>query len=71
MTDFHLAMNRWIPVEERLPEKYQEVIVLRSDDGCEKAKFSEVFYSMQNFAFIIKTVTHWMPLPEKPEGVKD
>lgn len=57
------AWNRrpagWIPVEERLPEK-GECLVAHTDGTVHSASviFGEDF----------RHCTHWMPLPQPPEG---
>lgn len=70
-----VTIQRWIPVEERLPERDCRVAVLyrfpRSD-----MKFSTVFdyYASDPAPHFQHTmgeggpiVTHWMPLPEAPK----
>ena len=71
----HEWERRWIPVEERLPERKMRVLV--AIRGCvvwggsyrpdTKKKFvldgSDAFQRM-NF---LKSITHWMPLPEPPK----
>lgn len=57
---------RWIPVEERLPE--EKAIVT----ACIKNRrvFPDVFYiegCWYSAKGIVEGVTHWMPLPTKPE----
>lgn len=69
------AVNRWIPVEEALPEDGQRVLI------CSKSKrlFDVVFRAnaqMPSFdtkvfgkvyAWYYEDVIKWMPLPELPE----
>lgn len=69
--------NRWIPVEERLPENDHSVLVIVSgrignihlDRAIELAEFSmdegwvlEMWPEWEN-----PTVTHWKPMPKGPE----
>lgn len=72
-----LSRDRWISVEERLPEPKTEVMVAY-DDG-------EVWCLWQNWAndteddrleyytndYAIHTVTHWMPLPSPPDHIRE
>lgn len=66
-----VTIQRWIPVEERLPEKFITVIVqmpgekplptvtwgFLTDDG----------WYANYFVRDLGEVTHWMPLPEPPK----
>lgn len=62
---------RWIPVTERLPEEGQYVLVsYRTISGAMRAVSywflddrNKVRWGGENELF----VTHWMPLPERPE----
>lgn len=57
---------RWIPVEERLPEEKQRVIV-----RCERIGTSVGWILWGNWMTDIGpdagNVTHWMPLPKAPK----
>lgn len=57
---------RWIPVEERLPEEKQRVIV-----RCERVGTSVGWILWGNWMTDIGPgagkVTHWMPLPKAPK----
>lgn len=57
---------RWIPVEERLPEEKQRVIV-----RCERVGTSVGWILWGNWMTDIGPgagkVTHWMPLPQPPK----
>ena len=60
---------RWIPVEERLPEEKQRVIV-----RCERVGTSVGWILwgrwMTDIGPHAGDVTHWMPLPAPPDAVK-
>ena len=66
-------MAEWIPVTERLPNSFSYVLGFMAWGGmsvllCE----NERFFSQGSFAPLPKNaVTHWMPLPEPPEGGAD
>ena len=61
------AQQRWIPVTERLPEDDDDVLIMSS------GSINMGYYSVCNeyWADYINgyydDVTHWMPLPERPE----
>lgn len=65
-------LTGWIPVEEKLPEKTQEVIVYTEDGvqmiGYLKNRNGNLI--CENLPFISKKVVAWMPLPEpyRPEA---
>jgi len=62
----------WIPVTERLPEKYTAVLAAGNGEvACGLfVGFAEpahvASWDLDNVA--AEPVTHWMPLPEPPEG---
>lgn len=60
------AMDKWISVDKRLPEKMQSVLVYR--DGDMQVDFIDDgggwFWDDPDEA---PPVTHWMPLPTPPE----
>ena len=73
---------RWIPVEERLPEKHSEYIVCACDEGepideriwgDTVVVFADYYaggftwYEGNTEYDISDIVTHWMPLPKAPK----
>ena len=76
-----LKEQEWISVEERLPKSMaNKVLVYLQHDELvsyigyghyEKFKGEEMWYDLENneqFSERGYTVTHWMPLPESPNG---
>ena len=65
-TPEEVQQMRWIPVEERLPEEKQRVIV-----RCERVGTSVGWILWGNWMTDIGPgagkVTHWMPLPQPPK----
>ena len=65
LTPEEIQQMRWIPVEERLPEEKQRVIV-----RCERVGTSVGWILWGNWMTDIGPgagkVTHWMPLPPSP-----
>ena len=66
LTPEEVQVMRWIPVEERLPEEKQRVIV-----RCERVGTSVGWILWGNWMTDIGPgagkVTHWMPLPQPPK----
>lgn len=67
--------SQWISVEERLPEKFVDVVVYPrpTDYICEAAWLGDAWYWSDyelNFGVITNkcVVTHWLPIPPAPEG---
>lgn len=66
-------MTNWISVKDRLPENESEVLVSLTMLFQE---YKIAFFHTKDFYLnshsdepLTKWVTHWMPLPELPEGV--
>jgi len=59
-------MNDWIPVSERLPEKYGDYLAYSQGTGVAWMVFNynKEWISGDEY---IRNTTHWMPLPEPPE----
>jgi len=77
-----LDKYRWIPVSERLPEHNQEVTVFAVNAYCYCRRFKtkdgfgsngmEGFHNVGGTKIMpTKNITHWMPLPDQPEGSKE
>ena len=58
-------MTEWIPVEERLPKPYEDVLVFDTLGEIEVGDYSSVdkFWNTHT----IGSVLYWMPLPKPPE----
>ena len=63
-----VTIQKWIPVTERLPEKYNTEVLVYTDKGCVMTANYEKDYFINTEAWITPVVTHWMPLPEEPKG---
>lgn len=72
------AVQQWIPVSERLPKPYMDVITLRIDllsgnnyaVGLEYIRLhgdAQIPMWSRDYATWRNKVTHWMPLPEPPK----
>lgn len=70
----------WIQVTERLPDKFQYVLVYLICEGIGGAvcmaerKENGLWYGTAQYSLPLETsrekVTHWMPLPEPPAEVE-
>jgi hypothetical protein len=69
--DLLIEKTRWIPIEERLPEKGSVVLTYDAkNDICisDPVTYSRDFRGIfQGIFGIDDGVTHWMPLPNPPE----
>ena len=78
-------MSEWIGVDERLPERWDRVLVCNAnednehDDGVTEAIFApcdkgccEPKFESKGLEYISHNdVTHWMPLPKMPKTKHD
>ena len=73
----HLIANgvgflpKWIPVSERLPELYKSVLAYDEEDKTVIRWYDKNGFNIVDeygYTYPVKTVTHWMPLPEAPKG---
>lgn len=78
MTADHLIANgvtiqRWIPVEERLPQEFVSVLGYMTDAG-NFPTVRECYVVGRAFFFPalgdVHPVSHWMPIPEPPKEVE-
>ena len=65
--------QRWIPVTERLPERDVQVFGWYKDNPFSQYRPEVVAWNGNGWVFVyahryVTNVTHWMPLPEAPEG---
>ena len=61
----YAAANRWISVEEELPEVEQECLTLDSDTAYLDRRVSlNFFYDKECWDHML--ITHWQPLPPLP-----
>ena len=83
LTPEEVQVMRWIPVEERLPEKSGEYLVLTEEsdifgmdfdeDVGENGEFGWWFPRFSQGGYVdsnwekAENVTHWMPLPQLPK----
>ena len=58
------AVPKWIPVTERLPDKWERVITYDKYDGVTQ---NHIAGDNRSWCFGYH-VTHWMPLPQPPES---
>jgi len=67
-------MAEWISVEDELPETGKRVLWCGPKNGMVIARFSGCCYKGRASAITggkVYNATHWMPLPEPPEGGAD
>lgn len=59
-------MSNWISVKDRLPEPHVDVLTYRAKNG-----YVEVSHRLKSRWWCeseTNPITHWMPLPDAPEG---
>lgn len=72
-----LERDRWISVEERLPDFEGACLCMRKSYVCPGMRHQEIMYVDENGFYNIDdvyaepgNVTHWRPLPEPPKEDK-
>ncbi len=63
--------DSWISVRDRLPERFEPVLVCREKNGSPYVEqgYKDVGEWWKVYGTRTKQITHWMPLPEPPEEV--
>ena len=62
-------MEKWISVDERLPEDDQRVLVVcRTKKGVQSVNLAYYWNGAWHGQGSMAGVTHWMPLPPVPEA---
>jgi hypothetical protein len=63
----YAPQSEWISVDERLPDKQAQYLIVDDEGYMEVALWTRQFgwFSHVNRG---NKVTHWMPLPEPPKG---
>ena len=65
--EWHVHPPRWISVKERLPEDYEDVVIIMRNGASSWYRVAYREYGGWSFGGgrrVPDEVTHWMPLPE-------
>ena len=67
-----VTVQEWIPVTDRLPEPWKQVLIYSLHDFCESAVYIGVpgkwRVTWNHEMLDADSVTHWIPLPNPPKG---
>ena len=64
--------QRWIPVNERVPEPNTETLVLTDAGSIRQGYIGHATGHWCSGGFVmVPTVTHWLPLPAAPQKGRD
>lgn len=58
----------WISVKDRLPELYVDVLIFTKGGTIAVDRLERIMSWGEDFYNYGQNVTHWMPLPQKPES---
>ena len=63
-----VTVQEWIPVTERLPNHWEDVLVRLQCGDCVVAVRSGLIWRVRwNSTLLDREPTHWMPLPQPPK----
>ena len=65
LLDSGVTVQKWISVDDRLPEPKEEAICIDADGDMMIGTYTEWGWM---FPCYFEELTHWMPLPEPPKG---
>lgn len=70
LVEAQAKLPRWIPVSERLPKHTQKIVICTQFEELVAEFYMDRFTVVDSDGchFDAGGVTHWMPLPERPEG---
>ena len=60
-----VTVQKWISVDDRLPEQGEEAICIAADGDMMIGKYTEWGWM---FPCYFEELTHWMPIPQPPKG---
>ncbi len=63
--------SEWISVKDRLPELYVDVLIFTEGGTIAVDRLERIMSWGVDFYNYGQNVTHWMPLPQKPESEDD
>ena len=61
-------MSEWISVKDGLPEKFVNVLVSHHNGITIAYYYNNSWIGKQGKRHYLSSVTHWMPLPDRPTG---
>ena len=70
LDEYAQTFPRWISVEERLPEDYEDVVIIMRNGASSWYRVAYREYGGWSFGGgrrVTDEVTHWMPIPQAPK----